>query len=135
MLLGSQSMQVTFNLVILRALLKRQQCFAICCVICRAAGLHAPYIIKPVVACGLHNSHQMALVLADSALQQLQPLDIPTPAVVQEFVNHGGVVFKVYALGDKVSVWHVGLAWGWQQQHTDTTLMHTTTQCFVCILC
>lgn len=43
----------------------------------------------------------MALVLQDEALQLLQG-QVPVPAVVQEFVNHGGVQYKVYVLGNKV---------------------------------
>jgi inositol-1,3,4-trisphosphate 5/6-kinase/inositol-tetrakisphosphate 1-kinase len=27
---------------------------------------------------------------------------VPTPAVLQEFVNHNGVVYKIYALGDRL---------------------------------
>jgi hypothetical protein len=45
----------------------------------------------------------MALVLHEGALQQLQGA-VPTPALVQEFVNHGGVQYKAYALGSKVRV-------------------------------
>lgn len=43
----------------------------------------------------------MALVLQDDALQQLQG-QVPLPAVVQEFVNHGGLQYKVYVLGEQV---------------------------------
>jgi inositol-1,3,4-trisphosphate 5/6-kinase/inositol-tetrakisphosphate 1-kinase len=43
----------------------------------------------------------MALVLQPAALASLQG-QLPLPALVQEFVNHGGTQFKVYVLGDKV---------------------------------
>jgi hypothetical protein len=61
----------------------------------------APFIVKPVVACGVSHSHSMALVLQPAALEGLQGR-LPLPAVVQEFVNHGGMQSKVYVLGDKV---------------------------------
>ncbi|GLI69055.1 hypothetical protein VaNZ11_013597, partial [Volvox africanus] len=62
-------------------------------------GCPPPYIVKPVVACGTSDSHCMALVMLPEALEGLQ---IPLPAVVQEFVNHDAVIFKVYVAGDKV---------------------------------
>ena len=65
------------------------------------AGLAPPFIVKPLVACGVADSHQMALVLHEGALQLLQGA-VPTPALVQEFVNHGGLQYKAYALGSKV---------------------------------
>ena len=67
-----------------------------------APGLTAPLIVKPLVACGVSHSHSMALVLDESALCQLGGR-VPLPAVVQEFVNHGGQQYKVYVLADKVS--------------------------------
>jgi hypothetical protein len=43
----------------------------------------------------------MALLLAASSLPQLQE-HLPRPALVQEFVNHGGQQFKVYVMGQQV---------------------------------
>jgi hypothetical protein len=43
----------------------------------------------------------MALVLSLEGLQQLQGR-LPAPALVQEFVNHGGQQYKVYVLGEQV---------------------------------
>jgi inositol-1,3,4-trisphosphate 5/6-kinase/inositol-tetrakisphosphate 1-kinase len=63
--------------------------------------MRGPFIVKPVVACGVSHSHSMALVLQPAALASLQG-QLPLPALVQEFVNHGGTQFKVYVLGDKV---------------------------------
>lgn len=51
------------------------------------------------VACGVSESHQMAFVLHPSGLQGL---GVPLPAVAQEYVDHGGLVWKVYVAGDKV---------------------------------
>lgn len=65
----------------------------------QAAGMAPPYIVKPVAACGLKDSHSMALVLDNAALPGLA---LPLPAVVQEFVNHGGMQHKVYVMGDLV---------------------------------
>jgi UDP-N-acetyl-D-mannosaminuronic acid transferase (WecB/TagA/CpsF family) len=45
----------------------------------------------------------MALVLSLGGLQQLQGR-LPAPALVQEFVNHGGQQYKVYVLGEQVGV-------------------------------
>lgn len=41
----------------------------------------------------------MAFVLGWAGLQGLE---VPLPAVAQEYVDHGGVVWKVYVAGDKV---------------------------------
>lgn len=56
-----------------------------------------PVIAKPLVADGTANSHNMALVFNKNGLKNLQP-----PLVLQEFVNHGGVIFKVYVVGNHV---------------------------------
>lgn len=60
-------------------------------------GLKFPVIAKPLVADGSAKSHKMSLVYNHEGLLSLKP-----PIVLQEFVNHGGVIFKVYVVGDKV---------------------------------
>lgn len=60
-------------------------------------GLHFPVIAKPLIANGTADSHQMSLVLKPEGLEGLKP-----PIVLQEFVNHGGVIFKVYVAGEHV---------------------------------
>ncbi|CAD5187682.1 unnamed protein product [Musa acuminata subsp. malaccensis] len=60
-------------------------------------ALHFPVIAKPLVADGSAKSHKMSLVFHRDALLKLKP-----PLVLQEFVNHGGVIFKVYVVGDYV---------------------------------
>lgn len=60
-------------------------------------GLHFPVIAKPLIANGSADSHQMSLVLKPEGLEGLKP-----PIVLQEFVNHGGVIFKVYVAGEHV---------------------------------
>ncbi|KAL0550508.1 hypothetical protein IC582_015030 [Cucumis melo] len=60
-------------------------------------GLKFPVIAKPLVADGSAKSHKMALVFNHDCLNKLKP-----PIVLQEFVNHGGVIFKVYVVGQYV---------------------------------
>lgn len=60
-------------------------------------GLRFPVIAKPLVADGSAKSHKMALVFNRDGLDKLKP-----PIVLQEFVNHGGVIFKVYVVGEHV---------------------------------
>ncbi|KAI3902987.1 hypothetical protein MKW92_024214 [Papaver armeniacum] len=59
--------------------------------------LKFPVIAKPLVADGSALSHKMSLVYNRDGLDKLD-----TPVVLQEFVNHGGVIFKVYVVGDYV---------------------------------
>lgn len=60
-------------------------------------GLKFPVIAKPLVADGSAKSHKMSLVFNQDGLNKLKP-----PIVLQEFVNHGGVIFKVYVVGEHV---------------------------------
>ncbi|XP_023005451.1 inositol-tetrakisphosphate 1-kinase 1-like [Cucurbita maxima] len=60
-------------------------------------GLKFPVIAKPLVADGSAKSHKMALVFNHDCLNKLKP-----PIVLQEFVNHGGIIFKVYVVGQYV---------------------------------
>lgn len=60
-------------------------------------GLRFPVISKPLVADGSAKSHKMLLVYNNDGLNKLKP-----PIVLQEFVNHGGVIFKVYVVGEYV---------------------------------
>eukprot|EP00967_Tisochrysis_lutea_P032876 scaffold38934_cov18-Tisochrysis_lutea.AAC.1 len=67
-------------------------------------GLTPPLILKPSVACGLPESHGMALVTApggEVVEKALRAARMPLPAIAQQFSNHGGQVAKVYAAGDK----------------------------------
>lgn len=60
--------------------------------------LSFPIIAKPLAASGTDASHKMELVFHRDGLLKLKP-----PIVLQEFVNHGGVIFKVYVAGDHVN--------------------------------
>ncbi|CAN6294146.1 unnamed protein product [Urochloa humidicola] len=62
------------------------------------AALRFPLIAKPLVADGTAKSHKMSLVYHREGLAKLRP-----PLVLQEFVNHGGVIFKVYVVGGHVT--------------------------------
>ncbi|KAH7292998.1 hypothetical protein KP509_28G007400 [Ceratopteris richardii] len=63
------------------------------------AGLKLPLVAKPLVVDGTAQSHALSLAFDELCLTSLSP-----PLVLQEFVNHGGVLFKVYIVGDSVRV-------------------------------
>ncbi|GBG76982.1 hypothetical protein CBR_g23313 [Chara braunii] len=63
------------------------------------AGLKLPLVAKPLVADGTAKSHAMSLAYDEICLSELDP-----PLVLQEFVNHGGVLFKAYVVGETVTV-------------------------------
>ncbi|XP_059634384.1 inositol-tetrakisphosphate 1-kinase 3-like [Cornus florida] len=63
------------------------------------AGLVLPLVAKPLVVDGSAKSHELSLAYDQYALQKLEP-----PLVLQEFVNHGGVLFKVYIIGEAIKV-------------------------------
>lgn len=52
-----------------------------------------PCLIKSRAACGVPESHQMALVLREEGMIECE---MEGQLVAQEFINHGGVLFKVY---------------------------------------
>ncbi|XP_022986561.1 inositol-tetrakisphosphate 1-kinase 1-like [Cucurbita maxima] len=55
-----------------------------------------PVIAKPLASDGSAKSHEMSLVFNRRGLK-----DLETPVLLQEFVNHGGVMFKVYVAGEE----------------------------------
>ncbi|KAJ1290446.1 hypothetical protein BS78_02G244000 [Paspalum vaginatum] len=63
------------------------------------ANLSFPLIVKPQVACGVTDAHNMALVFQ---IKEFSNLSVPLPAVLQEYVDHGSKIFKFYVIGDKV---------------------------------
>lgn len=63
-----------------------------------APELDFPVIAKPLVADGSTKSHEICLIFDKEGLEELKT----RPVVLQEFVNHGGVVFKVYVVGSHV---------------------------------
>ncbi|XP_062073522.1 inositol-tetrakisphosphate 1-kinase 2-like [Humulus lupulus] len=63
------------------------------------SGLNYPVIAKPLLANGGTTSHDMWVVLNSEGFESVKD---QTPLLVQEYVNHGEVVFKVYVMGDHV---------------------------------
>ncbi|KAK7317178.1 hypothetical protein RJT34_01184 [Clitoria ternatea] len=63
-----------------------------------SSTLRFPIIAKPLIVDGTMHSHELCLVFDREGLKTLN-----APVVLQEFVNHGGVVFKVYVAGDHVT--------------------------------
>ncbi|KAL8487758.1 hypothetical protein ACS0TY_024182 [Phlomoides rotata] len=59
------------------------------------AGLRLPIVAKPLIA----KLHELSLAYDEFSLQKLEP-----PLVLQEFINHGGVLFKVYIVGEAIKV-------------------------------
>uniref|UniRef100_A0A1D1XWD6 Inositol-tetrakisphosphate 1-kinase n=2 Tax=Anthurium amnicola TaxID=1678845 RepID=A0A1D1XWD6_9ARAE len=63
------------------------------------AGLTLPLVAKPLIVDGSAKSHELFLAYDHFSLSLLEP-----PLVLQEFVNHGGVLFKVFIVGDAIRV-------------------------------
>ncbi|KNA17189.1 hypothetical protein SOVF_082310 [Spinacia oleracea] len=61
--------------------------------------LNLPLVAKPLVSDGSAKSHELSLAYDQYSLQKLEP-----PLVLQEFVNHGGVLFKVFIVGEAIKV-------------------------------
>ncbi|GMH18269.1 hypothetical protein Nepgr_020110 [Nepenthes gracilis] len=64
-----------------------------------AAKLSLPSIVKPQVACGVADAHKMAIVFR---FEDYKDLNLPLPAIVQEYVDHSSLLFKFYVLGEEV---------------------------------
>ncbi len=68
-----------------------------------AAGLQPPLLVKPLWTDGREGSHGLALLHDLQALERLLQgsvsSELKPPMVVQQFVEHGGVLYKVYVLG------------------------------------
>ncbi|KAI0489391.1 hypothetical protein KFK09_029233 [Dendrobium nobile] len=63
------------------------------------AKLSFPMIVKPQVACGVADAHNMALIFKT---EDFENLCVPLPAIIQEYVDHGSLLFKFYVLGERV---------------------------------
>ncbi|TWW72107.1 Inositol-tetrakisphosphate 1-kinase [Takifugu flavidus] len=64
----------------------------------RRQGLTFPFICKTRVAHGT-NSHEMAIIFSEEDLQDIKP-----PCVIQSFINHNAVLYKVFVVGDSYTV-------------------------------
>eukprot|EP00798_Chlamydomonas_sp_ICE-L_P021654 gene21654-28669_t len=73
-----------------------------------ASGLQAPFLVKPLWTDGREGSHGLAVVLDMEAMGRLLSgevvSDVKPPVVVQQFVEHGGVLDKVYVLGPRTVI-------------------------------
>lgn len=63
------------------------------------AKVSLPSMVKAQVACGVSSAHSMAIVFR---LEDFKDLQVPLPAVIQEYVDHSSTLFKFYVLGEKV---------------------------------
>ncbi|XWS08215.1 hypothetical protein CRYUN_Cryun41cG0060600 [Craigia yunnanensis] len=63
------------------------------------AKLSVSSIVKPQVACGVVDAHNMAIVFR---VEEFKDLNVPLPAVVQEYVDHSSTLFKFYVMCDRV---------------------------------
>lgn len=63
------------------------------------AQLSLPAIVKPQIACGVSNAHTMAVVFK---MEEFAKLPVPLPSVIQEYIDHGSIVYKFYVLGERV---------------------------------
>ncbi|KAF3434531.1 hypothetical protein FNV43_RR21616 [Rhamnella rubrinervis] len=63
------------------------------------AGLNLPLVAKPLLVDGSAKSHELFLAYDEFSLSELEP-----PLVLQEFVNHGGVLFKIFIVGETIKV-------------------------------
>ncbi|GMI90628.1 inositol 1,3,4-trisphosphate 5/6-kinase 3 [Hibiscus trionum] len=63
------------------------------------AGLRLPFVAKPLINDGSAKSHELSLAYDQYSLWKLEP-----PLILQEFVNHGGVLFKVFIVGEAIKV-------------------------------
>jgi len=62
-----------------------------------AAGVQYPVLVKPMVAHGSREAHTIRIVFNDAGLE-----NIALPSyLVQHFVNHNAVLYKVFVIGNK----------------------------------
>ncbi|XP_028830765.1 inositol-tetrakisphosphate 1-kinase [Denticeps clupeoides] len=64
----------------------------------RQHGLTFPFICKTRVAHGT-NSHEMSIIFSDEDLKNIRP-----PCVIQSFINHNAVLYKVFVVGESYTV-------------------------------
>uniref|UniRef100_H2Z1J8 inositol-1,3,4-trisphosphate 5/6-kinase n=1 Tax=Ciona savignyi TaxID=51511 RepID=H2Z1J8_CIOSA len=63
-----------------------------------AANVNFPFICKKNIAHGLE-SHKMSIIFNEEGLA-----DVQTPCVAQTFINHGALLYKIYAIGTKFHI-------------------------------
>lgn len=60
-------------------------------------GVKFPILVKPGIASITEGSHDMKLIFSRDHLK-----DVKTPCIIQEFCNHGGVVYKIYMVDEDI---------------------------------
>jgi hypothetical protein len=71
------------------------------------AGMKPPFLAKALTCDGSAHSHHVAIIHDEYGIGSLyrgEVQGIELPCVLQQYVNHGGFLFKVYVVGDSVSV-------------------------------
>merc|ERR1712142_1416721 len=58
-----------------------------------------PILVKPAVASITACSHEMRLIFTPDNLRDIRP-----PCLIQEFCNHGGIVYKIYVVGENFNM-------------------------------
>lgn len=61
----------------------------------KAAGVDFPIVCKPTLAHG-STAHQMCIIFNEDGLKDIAP-----PCVVQKFINHNAVLYKLFTIGNK----------------------------------
>ena len=61
------------------------------------SGIKFPVLAKPLASC-LKGAHDIMIVFDEAHLT-----DVPVPCLLQEFCNHGGVIYKVFVIGDQIN--------------------------------
>lgn len=72
----------------------------------RRAGMKPPYLAKALICDGSAHSHRVAIIHDEGGVETLykgEVSGIELPCVLQEYVNHGGCLFKVYVVGTSVT--------------------------------
>ena len=63
------------------------------------AGLHGPFVAKPLWADGREGAHGLAVLQDERGVEQLLKGDAPEglqgPLLLSQYVDHGGCLFKV----------------------------------------
>lgn len=65
----------------------------------KSAGIDFPVVCKPIMAHGSTRSHQMCIIFNEEGLN-----DIMIPCIVQNFINHNAVLYKLFIIGDEYFV-------------------------------
>mmetsp|Transcript_30912 Transcript_30912/g.100630 ORF Transcript_30912/g.100630 Transcript_30912/m.100630 type:complete len:415 (+) Transcript_30912:15-1259(+) len=72
----------------------------------RAKKMRLPLLAKALMADGSANSHSVAVVYDETGLRSIvrgEVAGLRPPCILQQFVNHGGTLFKVYVVGESVT--------------------------------